>query len=98
MALVCVFTQRAHPLLNTPLRAARHRDIKPENLLLTRPPGAPEGPDGLVLKIIDFGCSTFCAPGKRLCKKFGTVRACVGGWLLAARLLPRRGRSPLHAS
>lgn len=28
---------------------------------------------GVVLKVIDFGCSTFCVPGKRLCKKFGTV-------------------------
>jgi hypothetical protein len=26
-----------------------------------------------VLKVIDYGCSTFCVPGKRLCKKFGTV-------------------------
>lgn len=49
-----------------------HRDIKPENLLLFHPDGAPDGPEGLILKVVDYGCSTFCVPGKRLCKKFGT--------------------------
>ncbi|WIA37170.1 hypothetical protein OEZ86_014127 [Tetradesmus obliquus] len=43
-----------------------HRDIKPENLLLLKTDREP------VLKVIDYGCSTFCVPGKRLCKKFGT--------------------------
>lgn len=51
------------------------RDIKPENLLLFHPDGAPDGPEGLILKVVDYGCSTFCVPGKRLCKKFGTVSA-----------------------
>jgi uncharacterized protein YuzB (UPF0349 family) len=43
------------------------RDIKPENLLMLKTDREP------VLKVIDYGCSTFCVPGKRLCKKFGTV-------------------------
>jgi serine/threonine protein kinase len=51
------------------------RDIKPENLLLMKQPGvASTSPEGLVLKVVDYGCSTFCVPNKRLCKKFGTVR------------------------
>eukprot|EP00878_Enallax_costatus_P010384 GHUV01010837.1.p1 GENE.GHUV01010837.1~~GHUV01010837.1.p1 ORF type:complete len:453 (+),score=145.23 GHUV01010837.1:840-2198(+) len=50
-----------------------HRDIKPENLLLMRcPEKQADSEGGVVLKVIDFGCSTFCVPGKRLCKKFGT--------------------------
>jgi serine/threonine protein kinase len=53
------------------------RDIKPENLLLFHPDGAPDGPEGLILKVVDYGCSTFCVPGKRLCKKFGTVSTAV---------------------
>lgn len=52
-----------------------YRDIKPENLLLFHPEGCPDGPEGLILKVVDYGCSTFCVPGKRLCKKFGTVCA-----------------------
>jgi hypothetical protein len=73
------------------------RDIKPENLLLVHPDGAPDGPEGLVLKVVDYGCSTFCVPGKRLCKKFGTVgfmsraraaRACCL-WLMHALALAR---------
>jgi serine/threonine protein kinase len=62
------------------------RDIKPENLLLVRPEGAPDGPEGLLLKVIDFGCSTFCVPGKRLCKKFGTVSEHGSGWQIKAGL------------
>lgn len=50
-------------------RTCRCRDIKPENLLLLKTDREP------VLKVIDYGCSTFCVPGKRLCKKFGTVSA-----------------------
>eukprot|EP00775_Hariotina_reticulata_P010807 gene10807-10963_t len=50
-----------------------HRDIKPENLLLVKQPGVASGsPESLVLKVVDYGCSTFCVPNKRLCKKFGT--------------------------
>jgi serine/threonine protein kinase len=75
------------------------RDIKPENLLLFHPDGAPDGPEGLILKVVDYGCSTFCVPGKRLCKKFGTVSLalwpllCLCGRTALWPVLCRRGRS-----
>lgn len=57
-----------------------HRDIKPENLLLVKQQGVSSGsPESLVLKVVDYGCSTFCVPNKRLCKKFGTVGTAAEG-------------------
>ena len=45
-----------------------HCDLKPENILL-----ASSDPDETLMKIIDFGNSSFCKPGDRLKSKFGSV-------------------------
>jgi hypothetical protein len=63
------------------------RDIKPENLLLLKTDKEP------VLKVIDYGCSTFCVPGKRLCKKFGTV-SCSSSNCSRLDLVARMDRQP----
>eukprot|EP01025_Chloroclados_australasicus_P011430 TRINITY_DN14954_c0_g1_i4.p1 TRINITY_DN14954_c0_g1~~TRINITY_DN14954_c0_g1_i4.p1 ORF type:complete len:575 (-),score=51.32 TRINITY_DN14954_c0_g1_i4:1356-3080(-) len=55
-----------------------HRDLKPENILLLKQPkvvvlesGNLEMED-VVVKVADFGASTFCVEGQMLSKKFGT--------------------------
>ena len=45
-----------------------HCDLKPENILL-----ASSDPNETLMKIIDFGNSSFCKPGERLKSKFGSV-------------------------
>jgi calcium-dependent protein kinase len=45
-----------------------HCDLKPENILL-----ASSNPSETLMKIIDFGNSTFIQPGERLKSKFGSV-------------------------
>jgi calcium-dependent protein kinase len=45
-----------------------HCDLKPENILL-----ASSDPEETLMKIIDFGNSSFCKPGDRLESKFGSV-------------------------
>ncbi|KAF8065772.1 CPK1 [Scenedesmus sp. PABB004] len=58
---------KAQALLSFLAHAHAKHGHQAENLLLSK---AESG--ALTLKVIDFGCSTFCVPGKRLCKKFGT--------------------------
>ena len=56
------------------------RDLKPENMLLASvPPGEAAGPTGWRLKVIDYGCSGFCLPGRKLHDAVGTVRGGEGG-------------------
>ena len=45
-----------------------HCDLKPENILL-----ASSDPNETLMKIIDFGNSSFCESGQRLKSKFGSV-------------------------
>jgi serine/threonine protein kinase len=51
------------------------RDIKPENMLLAPLPEGQQaqGPSRWQLKVVDYGCSTFCMPGQKLHEAVGTV-------------------------
>lgn len=51
------------------------RDIKPENMLLAPVPEGQQaqGPSRWQLKVVDYGCSTFCMPGQKLHEAVGTV-------------------------
>jgi calcium-dependent protein kinase len=43
-----------------------HRDLKPENILLS------DDSDGAVLRIVDYGCATFCRSGQQLNDRCGS--------------------------
>ncbi|KAG2486607.1 hypothetical protein HYH03_014775 [Edaphochlamys debaryana] len=53
-------------------RGVVHADLKPENVLLLNPVAADAADEEVVLKVVDYGCSSFCADGEILTQAYGS--------------------------
>ncbi|KAG2486606.1 hypothetical protein HYH03_014774 [Edaphochlamys debaryana] len=49
-----------------------HLDLKPENILLLKPAPADGGEDKVQIKVIDYGCSSYCPDGATLTLPYGS--------------------------
>ncbi|KAG2486610.1 hypothetical protein HYH03_014778 [Edaphochlamys debaryana] len=49
-----------------------HLDLKPENILLLKPAPADGGEDKVQIKVIDYGCSSYCPEGVTLTLPYGS--------------------------